>query len=183
MSMVLPGFFHSQKVGLIAVLVLACIGLYAFAYRGMRFFIVPSRSMEPTLLPEDQLVTLRQSAYHRGDIVVVNEPETGEYLVKRVVGLPGDKIAVYNGALYLNGDYASEPYIAELMEYTMVPPIEVKEHEVFLLGDNRNESDDGHLSGKGTPESAIVGRVRLIYFPYQRLGPVLSYPLVNAQGG
>jgi signal peptidase I len=178
----LPGFFHSQKVGLAVILLLAVCGLYAFAFREMRFFIVPSRSMVPTLLPEDQLVTLKQPAYARGDVVVIDDPLTGEYLVKRIVGLPGDKLAVYKGALFINGEYASEPYIAELMEYTMVPPLVVGEDEVFLLGDNRNESDDGHLTGEGTPHSAIIGRVRFIYFPYGRLGTVFSYPLFNARG-
>jgi signal peptidase I len=140
----------------------------------MRFFEVPSGSMRPTLRESDYLVTLRQSEYRRGDIVVLREPDG--YAVKRIVGAGGDKVMVMDGALFINAGYASEPYIAEPMEY-LLAPLAVPEGHVFVLGDNRNESDDGHLSRTTHPAGDIVGRVRFRYYPYDRWGTVPSYPL------
>ncbi len=170
----------SHKAGMLVLLVLVYFLLYLFAWRGMRFFLVPSRSMEPTLLREDYLVTLREPEYKRGDIVVIWDAHTAEYLVKRIAGLPGDRVAVRFGALFLNGDYASEPYIAEPMQYRIETPVLVPEDQVFLLGDNRNDSDDSHTHRECDPIKNIVGKVRFIYYPYDRWGPVPSYPLQTA---
>ena len=192
------GWFHhlarSQKVGMVVLLLLLVVALYFFAVRDMRFFLVPSRSMEPTLYPEDMVVTLKQHEYRRGDIVVW--PEDGGYIVKRIVGLPGDRISVADGALFLNGKYASEPYILEAMNYYIETPVAIPEGCFFYLGDNRNVSDDSSLgyitagSASGGGESrawlgeldAIIGKVIFRYYPYDRFGRVLSYPLVNVAG-
>lgn len=165
--------------GLVTILVLCLIGIYYFGFREMRFFIVPSDSMVPTLLREDQIMTLNETSYQRGDIVVAQDDEG--YVVKRIVGLPGDRVMVADGALFLNGKYASEPYILEPMEYLMAPVV-IPEGQVFLLGDNRNISDDDHLTRQARPMRDVVGKVRFIYYPYERLGPVVSYPLTNASG-
>ncbi len=94
----------------IVILCVSVVLIYLFAGRGMRFFLVPSSSMEPTLLRRDYLVTLREGAYHRGDIVVIEDPEDKKgYLVKRIVATQGDTLAIDGGALFLNGKYASEP--------------------------------------------------------------------------
>ncbi len=149
----------------------------------MRFFMVPSRSMEPTLYPKDYLVTLTAGTYQRGDVVVVREQSEGkkEYVVKRIVGLGGDEVKVEGGALSLNEEYASEPYVFEPMAYEF-GPVTVAEGEAFLLGDNRNLSEDSHNDLRGVPLDAVVGKVRWIYSPYSRFGPVHSYPLTNVSG-
>lgn len=165
-----------REGGTVAIVLLALLGVYFFAIRGMRFFEVPSHSMKPTLLEGDRLVTLNNRTYERGDIVVIRE--RGGYIVKRIAGVGGDELMVVDGALFVNGDYASEPYIAEPMEYVL-EPLRVPEGYVFVLGDNRNESDDSHLSREAHSVEAIVGRVVYRYYPYDRLGPVPSFPLAR----
>ncbi len=161
--------------------------------RGMRFFAVPSASMEPTLRRGDYLVTLNAEEYRRGDVVVLRDPTIeGGNLVKRIVGVGGDVVAIQAGALFLNGKYASEPYILEPMVYELFPPITVPEDNVFVLGDNRNDSEDSsywaivrsdpeipaELKADPTiPASDIIGRVRYIYLPGSRRGPVAAFPL------
>ena len=166
--------------GQVAILLLAIAGIYLFGYRGMRFFLVPSASMEPTLYNMDQIVTLKQKAYRPGDVVVLRDPSDPKaYVVKRVVATGGDVVTVAGGALYLNGAYVSEPYVLELPQYEL-EPIRIAEGEVFVLGDNRNDSDDGHLwQDPDRPVTDIVGKVRFIYFPYRRAGTFDSYPIVG----
>lgn len=166
-----------QEGAYVLILAAAVVLIYLFGAREMRFFMVPSNSMQPTLRPSDYLITLREATYQRGDIVVVIEPDTGEYVVKRIVGLPGDRVEVHEGGLFINGQYASEPYIAEPMAYELIPAVDIPDQQVFLLGDNRNLSDDGHLSRQAQPMKDIIGRVRFRYYPYGRFGTVRSYPL------
>lgn len=155
---------------------------YFFGVRGLRFFLVPSTSMEPTLRPSDYLITMKENTYRRGDICVIKDPkESGSYVVKRIVGLPGDTIAIAGGALFLNGKYASEPYIKEPMEAAL-SPVTVPEGQYFVLGDNRNDSEDSLSWRRGIPHEDIVGKVRWIYSPLSRFGPVQSYPLTNTDG-
>lgn len=190
-----PSLLHrilfSKEIGMMVLLVLLLLLLYLFAWRGMRFFMVPTASMEPTLLPNDMIVSLRASVYHRGDIVVWREE--GEYMVKRIIGLPGDNISVVDGALFINGKYASEPYMLEPMRYHIQRPVRIPEGRFFYLGDNRNASDDSSLGflPKALPNpvheqmaylgklDSIIGKVRFIYYPYPRFGRVYSYPLIN----
>lgn len=175
--------------GYAAIILLAMLALYGFGPKGLRFFMVPSGSMEPTLQVGDMLATLRFPEYHRGDIVVMRH--NGEYLVKRVVGIPGDVLNVVDGALFIGGKYASEPYIKEPMGYVIDRPVRVPEGQVFFLGDNRNHSEDSSMErakGFGGDHDfgkldAIVGRVVFRYYPYSRWGRVRSYPLVNTGGG
>jgi signal peptidase I len=165
-----------REGGSVALILFVLLGIYFFALRGMRFFEVPSRSMEPTLTEGDHIITLNNRAYERGDIVVMRD-EYG-YMVKRIAGVGGDELMVVDGALFVNGAYASEPYIREPMEY-MLEPVRVPEGYVFVLGDNRNESDDSHLSRKAHSAKDIVGRVVYRYYPYGRLGPIPRFPLAQ----
>lgn len=145
--------------------------------------------MVPTLVPPEYFVTLHQNSYSRGDVVVLKDPlEKGGYLVKRLVGLGGDVLSISGGALYINGGYASEPYINETIQYRM-SPYTVAENEIFVLGDNRNESVDSHnWNGskggtnlesvpQGLPANTIVGKVYYVYLPAERMRAVPSFPL------
>lgn len=167
----------SKRVGECSLLAVCLVLLYLFWIREMRFFLVPSASMEPTLLVGDQLVTLSGKEYRRGDIVVLEDPEeAGGQLVKRIAGLGGERVHVQGGALRINGEYVSEPYIAEPMRYEMEGEVTVPEGHFFVLGDNRNNSDDSHTRGATIPASDVIGKVRFIYYPYARFGPVRGYP-------
>jgi len=177
-----------RKIFYVSVIVAAVPLIYLFVGRGMRFFRVPSNSMEPTILISDFLMTLRQDEYHRGDVVVLRDPfgESG-YIVKRIVGLEGDRVSVHGGGVFIDGGYVSEPYLLEEVDYQM-PDYDVNSGEIFLLGDNRNWSVDSHnwLAGQrekmspqpgGVPIDLIVGRVLYIYLPIDRMHKLNSYPL------
>ncbi len=167
---------------LVAAGILLTVVIYGFGVRRVRFFLVPSNSMEPALRRYDYIVTMREKNYRRGDIVVFVDPREPEsYLVKRIVGMPGDHLAVFGGALFINDRYASEPYVKE-ETHADLASFQVPEGEVFVLGDNRNESEDSISWGHGIALDAIVGRVRYIYNPLSRMGVVRPYPLEPTGG-
>jgi signal peptidase I len=155
---------------------------YLFIVREMRFFKVPSSSMVPTLILGDQLITFSRGEYRRGDIVVVWDAEAVEHVVKRIAGTSGDELYIEGGALFINGKFVSEPYIAEPMLYDFYTIGKIPEGEVFLLGDNRNQSNDSSNTRRTYPVADIVGRVEYIYLPASRARPVQHYPLTNSAG-
>lgn len=179
-----------KRIAYVLLLILIPI-IVAIVFGGIRFFKVPSSSMEPTLFPSDYIITRKAALYRRGDIVVFRDPDyTNEFLVKRIVGVGGDIIFVLGGAVFLNGSYISEPYRHRPIDYVM-ESYQVPKGHFFLLGDNANRSIDSHNWGasashdgegvKGGPRSIsqdlIVGRVRYIYLPGSRRGSLESYPL------
>ncbi len=166
-----------REGGQVAIVIFLLFCVYLFGYRGTRFFLVPSASMENTLLTNDQIVTMNASTYQRGDIIVYRDPVDDGYNVKRIVALGGDSVEVHSGVLFINEQYISEPYIFELMEYDIQPPIIIPGGHVFVLGDNRNISEDGHSSREAISEARIIGKVHYIYYPYDRMGKVRNYPL------
>ncbi len=139
-------------------------------------FYVPSESMVPTLEIGDR-VLVNKFIYHftepeRGHIVVF-EAETAsgaeEHLVKRVVGLPGDEIAVREGVLLVNGVPQKESYLnPALPDESSFGPIEVPPEHVFVMGDNRARSADSRFIGP-VPETEIAGKVFLRVWPPNRL--------------
>ena len=181
---VLHRILHGRRAGNILALAIIFSLLYAYVILGVRTFHVPSASMNPTLLEGDQLFTVRRENYRRGDIVVIRDHEEGGFIVKRIVGMAGDTLNVQAGALYINGMYASEPYLLEEMDYVFPDPgfATVSPGEVFVLGDNRNRSDDSSVDLTTKSVEDIVGMVKFIYYPYDRFGALVSYPLLDLRG-
>lgn len=158
-------------------------GLFALLVIFLRLFVfelcyVPSESMLPTLEPGDRLLLntwcYRFHEPERGDIVVFEAPQEvapdGEIFVKRLIGLPGDRIGIWYGKLYRNGQVVPESYIKEPMNYVFPDPqheYTVPPGQIFVLGDNRNESDDSHW-WKALPETSLKGRVDWIVWPRER---------------
>ncbi len=133
---------------------------------------VESISMEPTLFRGDfilvEKISHRLRNPNRGDIVVFKYPsDPTQNYIKRVIGLPGDRIFITNGKLTINGDVVDEPYIKAMPAYT--GNWEVPEDSIFVLGDNRNRSNDSHIWGM-VPYENILGRALLIYWPLSRGG-------------
>ncbi len=106
----------------------------------------------------------------RGDVIVFHPPtaDSAKDYIKRVIGLPGDTVAVRNGAVYVNGVALQERYIRERPLYT-APPTVVPPGTVYVLGDNRNESQDSHDFGP-VPLQNIVGRAELVFLPFSHIG-------------
>jgi signal peptidase I len=136
---------------------------------------IPSESMEPTLLIGDRLWTDKITYYlrepRRGDIVIFDPPFGSDVpYVKRVIGLPGDEVEIKNGKVFINGQALDEPYIKEPPRYNWGPQ-KVPDGEYLVLGDNRNQSNDGHIWGF-LPAKDISARVVFRLWPLDRIGPV-----------
>ena len=136
---------------------------------------VPTPSMVPTILVNDRLyvekLTPRFGTLKRGMIVTFLAPEqTGrdDYLVKRLIGLGGDVISISDGRLYVNGRGVDEPYLNEPM-LSDFAEITVPEGKLFLLGDNRNHSQDSRAWGS-IDVSCVKGQALFIYFPFSNMG-------------
>ncbi|MDR0531533.1 MAG: signal peptidase I [Oscillospiraceae bacterium] len=151
-------------------LVLVGIVLAAFMSFGVKPTMVDGVSMEPALRDRQTLVIAAWPRRVRhGDIVVVADTGTslGEPIVKRVIGLPGDKINIdfQAGVVYRNGEALDEPYAAAPTDirYDVVFPLEVPPGRCFLLGDNRAHSEDSRSSRVGLVdlreiEGVVIGK-------------------------
>jgi len=159
-------------------LLVAAVVFFALEFATGRFR-VEGPSMQPNLYT-GQYVLADKLAYRlgspqRGDVVTVlpNLPTTQEY-IKRLVGLPGDSLVVRSGSVWINGGLISEPYIAEPPRYS--GSWQLGPDQYFVMGDNRNDSDDSHIWG-AVHRRAITGKVVLVYWPLTqaRLAPNFAF--------
>ncbi len=173
--------------------VLKIFGTAAILAFGIRTFVaearyIPSSSMERTLLINDRLI-IEKLGYHfeepqRGDVIVfktdniklLEKPEyKKEAFIKRIIGLPGDVIAIRNGVVYVNKKAISEEYIAEKPNQDF-GPAKVPPNQYLVLGDNRNNSYDSRFWGF-VPKENIIGRAVFRFWPVDRLGTIDPTPL------
>ena len=136
-------------------------------------FFIPSGSMLPTLHEDDRVLVNKLSydlhAVNRGDLVVFERPEgeaAGQIkdLIKRVVGLPGERIEQRDGDVYIDGDLLEEPYLETETETTNLEPQTVPDGHVFVMGDNRDDSMDSRVF-HAIDEDLIVGRAFVRVWP------------------
>lgn len=171
---------------------LKTIGLSLVLAFGIRTFVaearyIPSGSMEPTLQVNDRLiidkVSYRFQDLQQGDIVVFNPTDTllqqnfHDALIKRVIGLPGDKVEVKGGRVYVNDRPLRENYIAAQPDYQWGPQI-VPPDSYLVLGDNRNNSYDGHYWGF-VPHDRIIGKAIIRFWPFDRVDILSDNGSVN----
>jgi signal peptidase I len=188
-----------EFVTIIAVALGLALGIQAFIVKPYR---IPSGSMEPTLDIGQRVLVDRVSKhftdFHRGDIVVFKPPKGADLetqcgdpnkppdepcpkptpqksdtnFIKRIIGLPGDRLKVIQGHAYINGKELKEPYIRpdpscpicnEPREITIPPG------HFFMMGDNRGESDDSRDWGP-VPKGWIIGKAFFTYWPPDRIG-------------
>ena len=128
-------------------------------------------SMEPTLLPGEILLVnkleYKFGKIERGDIVTFHYPLDPKIdYVKRVIGLPGDKVVVKDSQVWVNDQELFEPYISAPPEYNGV--WEVPEGNLFVLGDNRNPSADSHVWGF-VPLKNVIGKAFAVYWPVTKI--------------
>jgi len=165
------------------------LGIQAFVAQPYR---VEGRSMEPSLLPNQYVLidklTPRWAPYGRGDIVVIDPPEDfaqsrGIPFIKRVVGLPGDRVELKDGKVLVNGTALDEPYV--FTEGGVRQPTDpigggstwiVPTDQLFVMGDHRGASADSRVFGP-VDISHVLGRAWLGYWPIDRFGvlPAATY--------
>lgn len=149
------------------------IAIFALVELATPRFYVDGRSMQPNFQDGQRLIISRVNYIfdqpHRGDIVVFNKPNHPEEespLIKRVIGLPGETVAIRDTRLYINGIELEEPYINEPCtkfscedgEWVLGPD------EYFVMGDNRNHSNDSRKFGP-VPKENIIGEALIRYWP------------------
>lgn len=191
-----PRFAGLIELAVILVLALALAeGVQAAVVKPFR---IPSGSMEPTLKIGQRVLVNRLiydfHAPHRGDVIVFHPPSeltcavpidpaepcprgsthpSSVYFVKRVIGLPGDRISIRDGHPVIDGrELTNEPYITpcgEAQECNLPQTITVPRGHYFMMGDNRGDSDDSRFWGP-IPASWIVGEVFFTYWPVDRIG-------------
>ena len=139
-------------------------------------FYIPSESMEVTLFERDRIlvnkVSYRLHDVNRGDVVVFRRPDDqpGEIrdLIKRVIALPGETVEGRGSTIYINGQLLVEPYL-DGNSFGDFGPVTVPEGELFMMGDNRDQSLDSRRFGT-IDEERIVGRAFFLFFPFDRIG-------------
>jgi signal peptidase I len=169
-----------STMGLVIEVVVIVAAAFVIAMLVQAFLVKPFTihqvSMQPTLLEGDRILLNRMS-YHfrdpeRGDVVVFHSPVVeGEDLVKRVVGVADDRVAVKDGTLFINGVAQVEPYLKEQRIRDDYAEIVVPEGTVFVMGDNRNNSGDSRMSSIGPVDiDSIIGCAFCTYWPIGRWG-------------
>ncbi len=140
---------------------------------------VPSGSMENTIMTGDRLIGNRlayiRSNPKRGDIIIFHYPDNEqEIYVKRVIALPGEKVEVRDGKIYIDGSETplDEPYLKEEWTVATGPyEFEVPEDSYLVLGDNRNDSWDArYWANKYVAEDKILGKAVFAYWPFSSFG-------------
>jgi signal peptidase I len=160
-------------------------------------FFIPSSSMEPTLEPGDR-VLVQKVVYgpDRGDVIVFSDPQgragpdrgivggfvhwlsstlgierpEHEDFIKRVIGLPGETVELRDGRLYVDGVRIHEPYLKGAIDTRDYGPVRVPEGALFVLGDNRLNSNDSRFGLGVVPVDKVVGRAFAIVWPPSRVG-------------
>lgn len=142
---------------------------------------VDGSSMEPTFQDGDYVIVnklaYRSGELERGDVVVFPFPlNKEEDFIKRIVGLPGDKLEIIRGDIFLNGTRINEPYLLSDARGDMAEII-VPQGTVFVMGDNRNDSSDSRVWGPLAIDE-IIGKAIYRYWPFNAIGAV-EHPVIG----
>lgn len=137
------------------------------------FIITPVRvdgdSMKNTLKNGDILLLYKLSSIDRFDIIVLDEEKDNEKIIKRVIGLPGETVAIKKGKIYINDKEIDDEYAyGETSDYNKVT---LRDDEYFILGDNRLISKDSRYFGP-IKENEIKGKIVFRLFPFTKIGTV-----------
>lgn len=139
--------------------------------------VVEGASMKPTLQDQDRMIVTKIGEPKRFDIVVFHASE-GEDYIKRVIGLPGDRIEYIDDKLYVNGKLYDEPYLEKSKQEVQYGPLTnsftlretpvdsdvVPKGHLFVMGDNRRNSKDSRHIG-AVPIEKVVGTTNIVYYP------------------
>jgi signal peptidase I len=168
---------QQENIWLVAIALILALAIRIFVAEPR---YIPSDSMLPTLHIGDRLLVDKVSyLFHQpqtGNIVVFEPPEKlqnqgyrkDQVFIKRIIGKPGQTVRVAKGKVYINNKSLSEDYIAEPPAYELVSA-PIPEKEFFVMGDNRNDSNDSHVWGF-LPKQNIIGRAVFRFWPLDRIG-------------
>lgn len=160
------------KIILVAFLIAFVLRAYVFDLT-----VVDGTSMDPTLEDEDKLITGKANYYfsdpQRGDIVVLNAPDMpGHDYIKRIIGLPNERITIQDGKVYINGEQLIESYLADMPTYGDIDMV-IPDGYYFVMGDNRTDSRDGREEKIGViSKDAINGKAVFRLLPFNRIGTI-----------
>ncbi len=160
----------------LAISVIMAVVLILFIYQPVK---VEGTSMMPALADQERIF-INKFTYRfglgevqRGDLVVfwfAGDPEKS--YIKRVIGLPGDRVAIREGTVYVNGTPLREDYVpAQYRDRQSRPPVEVPPDHYYVLGDHRNSSNDSRSWGP-VHRRQIYGKAVFVYWPLEKLGPI-----------
>lgn len=169
-----------KLVGLVALVIVLSTALRTFVFQA---YEIPSGSMEETIMTGDMVFSEKVSYYFRdvepGDIVTFNDPlSPGRVLIKRVIAVGGQVVDINNddGLVYVDGEPLQEPYTDGLPSYRLdnsianvTYPYRVSEGELWVMGDNRTNSQDSRYFGS-IDRDTVTGRGALIYWPLDHFG-------------
>ena len=170
--------FFRELVIIVVIALVIYLGLKVLA----EDYVIRECSMEPTLY-DGQRILVSKIVYRfhepeRGDIIIFRPPSAhnpeATPFIKRVIALPGETIEVKDGNVYVNGSKFDEPYIKKPPNYILKR--ETVEGGYFVLGDNRNNSNDSH-TGWTVPSQNIIGKAWLSIWPPSKWGLANNYPL------
>lgn len=151
------------SAGVIAFIIITFIG---------QVTVVRGASMESTLHNNERLIadkiSYRFESPKRSEIIIFRPPlETKRNYIKRIIGIPGDKIEIIKGEIYLNDNKLEENYI-EFKSYEDIPALVVPENSFFVLGDNRSNSSDSRYWGF-VPRKNVVGKAWVVFWPLNKI--------------
>ncbi len=160
----------SEAIETVVPAILIALLINLFLAQATRVY---GQSMEPNLHSDQRLVVEKLSYnFHvpqRGDIVVLKVPKAGSgLLIKRVIGLPGEKVEIKGGKVHINDQPVEEPYLSNQSQRDMTAIVVPLEY-VFVLGDNRGFSNDSRSFGP-VPLDNVVGRAWFSYWPLDKIG-------------
>lgn len=175
-----------ENVRLVAIALFIAIVVRLFVAEP-RF--IPSDSMRPTLAIGDRLlvekVSYRLHPPQPGEIIVFQPPPllqkygypASQAFIKRVIAGAGQTVRVSQGQVFVDGEPRAETYLREPPRYEM-PAVSVPAGNLFVMGDNRNDSNDSHVWGY-LPEENVIGRAAFRFWPPDKFGPVPQPPVLQ----
>jgi len=172
----------------VGITVLVAIAIFVLLRINIQGYTVQYSSMLPTFA-EGEWVMVNKAKYffsdpERGDVIVFSPPMASDHpFIKRVIGLPGDSMEVRDGEVLVNGTPLQEDYIMAAPNYNMAAE-DIPEGQYFVLGDNRNSSNDSH-NGWTVGRESIVGIAWFVYWPPAKWHIVqhFAYPELSVAAG
>lgn len=158
----------------VSITVLFCFFIVTFVAQPVR---VQGASMQPRIEDNERILVnkfiYRFQGVERGDVVVFYYPrDPSVSYIKRVIGLPGDRVEIRSGAVYVNGDAIEEPYLlSQFRDRYDMPETTVERGHYFVMGDHRSSSMDSRSFGP-VPEKYIYGKAAFCVWPIAKTGRV-----------